>query len=98
MRAIGLGHRTRALAGLHRATTANVSMRGIGMEAAAVLSTIITRITSENATSTIMTDMMTNMVITTMAETTNNQAPVMPNCARSQDEIQEAKIQTITTL
>ena len=73
-------------------------MRGIGMEATVVLSTIITRITSETATSTIMTDMMKNMVITTMAGTTNNQAPVVPNCACSQDEIQEAKIQTITSL
>jgi hypothetical protein len=46
-------------------------MRGIGRETAAVLSTITIRITSETATSTIMTDMMTNIVITTMAGTTD---------------------------
>jgi hypothetical protein len=57
MKAIGLGHRTSGLTGLHRTMTANVSMRGIGKETAAVLSTITTRTMIETAILTIMTNM-----------------------------------------
>jgi hypothetical protein len=57
MKAIGLGHRTSGRTGLHRTTTANVSMRGIGKETAAVLSTITTRTMIETAILTIMTNM-----------------------------------------
>jgi hypothetical protein len=72
MRAIGLGHRTRGRTGLHPTTMANVSIRGIGRETAAVLSMITTGIMIETATSTIMSDMMTDMVIMTTAGTTDS--------------------------
>jgi hypothetical protein len=70
MQAIGLDHRTRELAGLHRTTTANDSIWGTGKETAAVLNTITAGMTIEKiVTSTIMADIVItttdNMVITT---------------------------------
>jgi hypothetical protein len=68
MEAIGLDHLTRALAGLHRAMTANDTMWVTGKGTAAVLNTITTGITIETATSTIMT----GTVIMTTAGTTDS--------------------------
>jgi hypothetical protein len=58
MKAIGLDHPTRELAGLRRTTTATDIMRDTGRETGAALNTITTRITIETATSTITTDMV----------------------------------------
>jgi hypothetical protein len=58
MKAIGLDHPTRELAGLRHTTTATDIMRGTGRETGAESNTITTRITIETATSTITTDMV----------------------------------------
>jgi hypothetical protein len=58
MKAIGLDHPTRELAGLRHTTTASDIMRGTGRETGAESNTITTRITIETATSTITTDMV----------------------------------------
>jgi len=67
MKAIGLGHLTSGRTWLRRTATANVSMRGIGKETMAVLSTITTQIMIETAIPTIMT----NMAIMITAGTTD---------------------------
>ena len=69
MKAIGLDHPTRELAGLRHTTTASDIMRGTGRETGAESNTITTRITIETATSTITTD----MVITTTAGTIDSE-------------------------
>jgi hypothetical protein len=51
MMAIGLDHRTRELAGFHRATMASDSTRDTGRETAAVLNTITTGIAIATAIS-----------------------------------------------
>ena len=70
MKAIGLDHPTRELAGLCHTTTATDIMRGTGRETGAESNTITTRITIETATSTITTD----MVIMTTAGTIDSKA------------------------
>jgi hypothetical protein len=69
MKAIGLDHPTRELAGLRHTTTATDIMRGTGRETGAESNTITTRIIVETATSTITTD----MVIMTTAGTIDSE-------------------------
>lgn len=76
MRATGLDHRTRELAGLHRTTTAADSLWGTGRGSAAILNTITDGITIEAVTSTIMAD----MVITTTTETIDSGHGSEPLC------------------
>jgi hypothetical protein len=85
MQAIGLDHRTRELAGLHRSTTANDSIWGTGKETAAVLNTITAGMTIEEiVTSTIMADIVItttdNMVITTTTGTIDSGLRSEPLC------------------
>jgi hypothetical protein len=66
MKAIGLDHRTRELAGLRRTTTASGSIWVTGKEIAAVLNTITTGTANTNET---MTGTTTDTVITTTTGT-----------------------------
>jgi hypothetical protein len=76
MKAIGLDRRTRELAGLHRAMTANDSIWATGMETAAVLNTITVGITIETVTSEIMAD----IVIMTTTGTIDSRRRSDPLC------------------
>jgi hypothetical protein len=67
MKAIGLDHPMRELAGFHRTTTASDSTWAFGEETAGVSNTITTGIAIGTATSTITNDMVIVMVITATA-------------------------------
>jgi hypothetical protein len=62
MKVTGLNRRTKELAGLRHAMTANDIMRATGMETTAALNTITTRITIETAITAVMTN--TKLAIT----------------------------------
>jgi hypothetical protein len=75
MKVIGRGHRTKERIGSHLTMTANDITRDTGMGDTAALNTFTTRITTETATTMIMTDMMTTIGTVITITTTRNNAP-----------------------
>jgi hypothetical protein len=82
MKAIGLDHRTRELGGLHRATTVNDSMPGIGKETVAVLSTITTGTAIETVTSASMNDTVIMTTAGTEIDNSHRSEPLISGLLR----------------